>query len=139
MPLYEFRCLKGHEFDRVLRLAAYDEPQTCSCGQPAMRLVSAAYVAPDLPDYRSPVDGRLVSGRKARRDDLARNGCVEFEPSLRGEIDKRVRTEEAQLERAIEETVEREIHEMPVRKREALIGEMEAGLTAEVQRSTPQL
>lgn len=33
----------------------------------------------DLPDYTSPVDGRVVSGRKQRRDDLRRNGCRPYE------------------------------------------------------------
>jgi hypothetical protein len=33
----------------------------------------------DLPDYESPIDGRLVSGRKGRRDDLKRHGCRPWE------------------------------------------------------------
>jgi len=34
----------------------------------------------DIPDYLSPVTGKLVSGRVARREDMARTGCVEYEP-----------------------------------------------------------
>lgn len=33
----------------------------------------------DIPDYISPVTGKLVSGRVARREDMARAGCVEYE------------------------------------------------------------
>lgn len=33
----------------------------------------------DIPDYVSPVTGKLVSGRVARREDLKRNGCIEYE------------------------------------------------------------
>jgi len=39
-------------------------------------------VVSDIPEYRSPVDGRLITSRSARREDLKRNGCVEYEPSL---------------------------------------------------------
>lgn len=31
----------------------------------------------DIEPYRSPVDGRYVSGRRAKRDDLKRTGCVD--------------------------------------------------------------
>lgn len=36
----------------------------------------------DISEYRSPVDGKLISSRSARREDLKRNGCIEWEPSL---------------------------------------------------------
>jgi hypothetical protein len=35
----------------------------------------------DTPEYRSPIDGRLIDGRAARREDLKRNGCREVDPS----------------------------------------------------------
>lgn len=31
----------------------------------------------DLPAYTSPIDGRLIEGRRARRYDLESNNCVE--------------------------------------------------------------
>lgn len=34
----------------------------------------------DIPEYRSPIDGRLISSRSERREDLKRNGCVEIDP-----------------------------------------------------------
>jgi hypothetical protein len=37
------------------------------------------YVMGDLPDYESPIDGRIVHGRKGRREDLRRNGCRPWE------------------------------------------------------------
>jgi hypothetical protein len=40
------------------------------------------YVVSDIPPYRSPIDGREISSRSMRRDDLARNGCVEWEPGM---------------------------------------------------------
>jgi len=38
--------------------------------------ISMPYVCSDLPDYESPVTGKIVSGRAARREDLKRSGCV---------------------------------------------------------------
>lgn len=44
--------------------------------------IAMPFVVSDIPEYRSPVDGRLISGRAQRREDLKRNNCVEYEPSL---------------------------------------------------------
>jgi hypothetical protein len=34
-------------------------------------------IVADIEPYQSPVDGRYVSGRRAKRDDLARNNCID--------------------------------------------------------------
>ena len=39
----------------------------------------APYVWPDLPPYDSPIDGRIVEGRRQRRNDLARSNCRPYE------------------------------------------------------------
>lgn len=39
-------------------------------------------VISDIPEYSSPIDGKMITSRSQRRDDLARNNCVEFEPSM---------------------------------------------------------
>jgi hypothetical protein len=36
-------------------------------------------VMPDLPGYESPIDGRWIEGRKARREDLRRSGSRPWE------------------------------------------------------------
>ena len=41
MPMYEFRCTAGHSFDRLVPLAHFHTPQTCSCGAPASRASSS--------------------------------------------------------------------------------------------------
>ena len=38
---------------------------------------TAPSVMPDTPGYRSPIDGKWVDGRRARRYDLESNDCVE--------------------------------------------------------------
>lgn len=127
MPIYEFLCQSGHKFDRVLRLAEYDTPQTCECGETATRLISTPMFAVDIPAYQSPVTGRWINSRAERREDLKRTGCVEYEPSMKDHAERARQREDADLEKAMEQTVEAEIHAMPVRKREKLIAELESG------------
>ena len=43
----------------------------------------APHVIHDMPAYQSPIDGRVITGRAARREDLKRSGCVPWEPSIR--------------------------------------------------------
>jgi len=40
-------------------------------------------VLSDIPEYSSPIDGRPITSRSARREDLKRNNCVEYEPSMK--------------------------------------------------------
>lgn len=37
-------------------------------------------VRSDIEPYKSPIDGRPITTRTERREDLARNGCVPYEP-----------------------------------------------------------
>jgi hypothetical protein len=51
---------------------AHNESQIC-----------APMVMRDIPDYRSPIDGRWITTRSERREDLRRNNCVEADPPKR--------------------------------------------------------
>ena len=42
----------------------------------------APRVVSDIPEYRSPIDGKPITSRSHRREDLKRNGCVEWEPGI---------------------------------------------------------
>ena len=43
------------------------------------KAAQAPHFWPDLPDYVSPVTGKLISGRKQREEDLKRSGCRPYE------------------------------------------------------------
>lgn len=45
--------------------------------------VRSPMVMRDTPEYRSPIDGRWITSRSWRREDLARNGCIEVDPPKR--------------------------------------------------------
>lgn len=49
---------------------------------PARDGICAPQVISDIDEYASPIDGRPITSRSHRREDLKRNNCVEFEPSL---------------------------------------------------------
>jgi hypothetical protein len=43
--------------------------------------ICTPYIRSDLPGYISPVTGKWIEGRSARREDLARTGCREVDPT----------------------------------------------------------
>lgn len=138
MPVYEFKCASGHWFDRYLKLAVYDQQQSCQCGQPAVKQVSAPFVRADLPSYRSPIDGRWIDGKAQRREDLRKSGSIEYDPEMGGEFQRKRQQAEQREEAAIDETLDAQIAAMPARKLELLEQEVRAGASAEVVRAVPQ-
>lgn len=139
MPIYEYECDCGTEFTRYLPAAQYLDPQICECGaraQKVIRSVPMAFIQPDC-HYESPIDGRPITSWAQRKEDLARSGCVEYDPQQRVAYDRRVKEEADHLEKAMDETIDREIATMPTRKREILENEMQAGVNLETIRTTP--
>lgn len=137
MPTYRHSCDNGHIFDLFLRFSQLEDPQHCQCGRPADRVICAPmiFVSPDI-CYDSPIDGKAITSKHARIEDLKRNGCVEYDPGMRQDYDRRAKESEARLDSVIEQSVDQQIHEMPARKRELLQSELAAGVTAEPVRQT---
>ncbi len=62
----------------VLRASGWVDPATGDpMPLPARKEVCAPQFIPDTPGYASPITGEWIEGRKARRDDLKKHGCVE--------------------------------------------------------------
>ena len=82
------------------------------------------FIQPDLPGYESPIDGRWVEGRRARREDLKRSGCRPYEGrEQEAKEAAKVRAQVSQrLERATNESVERAWAQLAPRKRRVLEG-----------------
>jgi hypothetical protein len=93
------------------------------------------FVAPDV-CYDSPVDGRAITSKQARIEDMKRAGCVEYDPGMRQDYDRRAQESDGRLAQLVESSVEQQIHEMPARKRELLQSELASGVTAEPVRQT---
>lgn len=135
MPVYEFKCPEGHKFTRVLKVADYNVPQGCECGLYAQRQISIpmVFVSQDI-RYESPIDGKVITTRQQRQEDLARSGCIEYDPEMKKDVARRQEANDRNLDKAIDATVEKEIHAMPARSREKLTAELQGGITAEVVR-----
>lgn len=73
---------------------------------------AAPYVIGDTPDYQSPVDGKLVSGRKQRREDLKRTGCVEYDPGVRQDAERKRADNERQYQKQLAEATERTAYQL---------------------------
>jgi len=137
MPIYTYACPDGHQFDRFLKLADYKKPQKCSCGLEAKRKIMPTMVNCDMQPwdrYISPASGKVITSYKERRKDMAETGCVDYEPSMRKHTTKYMEDEDAKLEKAMDETVEKEIEQMPTRKREKLAEELASGVDCEYTR-----
>lgn len=88
--------------------------------------------------YDSPIDGRPITNMQARKDDLARSGCIEYDPGMKQDHQRRLQAEEAALDRSVDEHVERSIAQMPSRKLEKLTAELQGGMDVAPVRITPE-
>lgn len=138
MPIYEFQCECGKRFDRLLKLADYKEPQYCDCGKQASKRYSIPHIINAFQPYQSPIDGSVISSEKRRRDDLAKSGCIPYEPGMRQDVDQRVKDDEIRLEKRVDETVDRLISEMPSHKKEKLQTELGYGADIVYERRGPE-
>ena len=138
MPTYVWVCEKGHRFDRYTSVDSRNDPQNCDCGESARRIITLpmVHVKPDV-HYESPIDGKPITSMAARKDDLARSGCIEYDPEMKTDYMRRIARNDADLEKAVSETVDREIANMPSRKREKLESEMAGGMDLTPERYTP--
>ena len=87
--------------------------------------------------YDSPVTGAPITSERARREDLARHNCIEYDPGMKQDAQRRVVEDERKLDKAVDATVEAEISRMPARKRERLEIELKGGSDVSVERLTP--
>lgn len=135
MPLYDCKCEAGHQFERQIPLAQFEEPIICSCGEVAHRCISKPRVLRPVDySYDCPITGKHITTKRAHEDNLKRHGCRVLETGEK-EFNERERAKaDAALERAVDQTVEREIALMPSDKRERLSNELDAGVSAEVIR-----
>lgn len=108
MPLYTSKCSAGHKEDFWAKIDARDIARQCACGLPSLRVLAAPALRPEIPSYQSPIDGRWIDSRAARREDLARSGSMEWDPGMRSDF-ARTRADNleksyAEIDRAVEKT-----------------------------------
>ena len=137
MPTYQYKCDCGKNFDKFLKFSEWTSESLCECGKTANQIILAAPMAIISPDicYDSPIDGKPITNAKARREDLARSGCIPYDPEIKKQQKERHEKEDREIEKAIDETVECEIEKMPAVKKERLVNELESGANINIIRS----
>jgi len=135
VPTYEFKCTNGHKFDRYLKLRDYQEPQWCVCGAESTKLISIPMITPSFEAYESPIDGRPITTKKARSEDMKRNGCVPYETGMVENNNQNLRNEELKLEKSLDDTVDSEISKMDSRQHDQLESSLKAGVDLEYNRN----
>lgn len=113
MPVYEYSCAAHGRFSAWGLMSERHSPVACgACGVPAPYVISAPRVFSDFVPYVSPATGKMIEGRKARVEDLARSNCRPYEAGEYQDVAVRQAANEAKLDKKIEETVEQTLVEL---------------------------
>lgn len=87
--------------------------------------------------YDSPIDGQHITSWHARREDLKRHDCVEYDPEMKTDYVRGIEARDKQLDQSVDAHVEAAIERMPTKQRGRLYSELtEQGVDLEYARST---
>lgn len=128
MPLHDFSCKNGHTRESYVPHGVDDVP-CIVCGDVAVKVflrAPMAFVQQDV-HYTSPIDGRPITSMAQRKEDLARSGCMEYDPEMKTDRLRNIKLADEALENSIGETVDATVAAMPGRKREKLSEELLRG------------
>lgn len=139
MPLYDFKCEGGHRFERMVPLSHFEAQQYCDCNAPASRVISAPMFHVDQTGYTCPVTDQWIGSKHEHENNLRRQDCRVLEPGEKEAAASFRADADASVDRALDETVERQWDAMPSAKRERLTNELLAGSDLEVARETPNV
>ncbi len=127
MPLYDFKCSANHKFERMVALKDFAEPQICHCGQPAQRLISAPLFSVDNTGYTCPVTGSWIGSKHQHEENLKIHGCRVLETGEKEANLKKRQEAEAEFDKSIEQSVEKELSTWGSDKMEKLTNELVNG------------
>lgn len=127
MPLYDFHCDNGHRFERFVKLEDFELLQNCSCGMPALRVISAPMFSVDQTGYNCPVTGNWIGSKREHEENLRRTDCRVLETGETAAAAAYREKADRDFDKAVEATVEKEVEAMPSEKRERLYNELTRG------------
>lgn len=140
MPIYEYLCPEQHLSTRACRVSQHQPFIDCSrCGRLAAQRIGAPILVKAQSDcrYDSPIDGTPITSHAQRIEDMKRHNCIEYEPGMKQDQERRVAEDDAKLDRSIEQHVERVIEKMPTKQRNKLASDiLDKGETIEHVRQT---
>lgn len=138
MPTYNYKCDHcGHKFELIERMRDHKNVTECiMCKHDARQVILTPPIAFVIPDcvYESPIDGTVITNRKQRIEDMARNNCMEYDPGMKQDYDRRQKESDAALDKAVDATVEQAIETMQSEQKQQFLTGIANGLTAETTR-----
>ena len=96
---------------------------------------STLIIRPDMA-YESPTTGHVITSEKARRNDLAASGCIEYDPEMKTDQARRIAEQDAKLDKDFDVSIDKAIESLSPDKKAKLEVEMASGLDVEVARTT---
>ena len=130
MPLYEYKCSSGHRFSKFLKMSNYDAVQHCEeCGKEGKRIIGTPMInkTSRFESYESPIDGSPITNHKKRNEEMARNDCVDYEPTMKEESTRIMKAGEAALDKEVDKTVDKAWAGMDSSQRENLARDICSG------------
>lgn len=123
MPIYEARCNTCGKVQDYYQTAAncLMTPECCGASMQKVILTAPVGYVQNI-SYQSPIDGRPITTKQARQDDLARNNCRPWEglEQERKVAEDRKRDEEKKADKQLEEAVVSAWHSLPSEKQKIL-------------------
>jgi putative FmdB family regulatory protein len=108
MPTYIYKCDSCGTFEKVSSMKEHKNYAFCKCNRMAFQVITKPMlIIPKEISYLSPVDGTPITNKKERSEDLARNGCVEYDPCMKQDADRRIR----ESDKAVDDAIDQAVHE----------------------------
>ena len=122
MPMYGAVCPKCGRYETIFRHIASRDDTPVHCGEKMQRIVEAPSVQVDIGGYTSPIDGKWIEGKAARREDLKRNNCRPWEgmESERKAAIERAKAADKDFEKGVEAAVYNTYNNMSAEKQRAI-------------------
>lgn len=121
MPLYAYQCEHCGRREDAFR-SVDDRDNGPDCHGRMAKIILPSQVQADIPGYVSPVSGKWIEGRAARRDDLARSNCRPWEgfDQEKREAQRRQAYTDAKIDAHLEDCARQAYHELSPEKRKIL-------------------
>lgn len=125
MPLYDYKCPEGHGFESFFRMTQDSSSAVCPvCERAATKVLTPPRVTVENVRYRCPITDKVITSKRDHANNLRVHGCHVMEPGEADAIRAANARADAEFERRVGETVEREIEQMPTAKVERLANEL---------------
>jgi hypothetical protein len=99
------------------------------------RVISAPRFSVDNVAYDCPITGKWIGSKHEHEENLKQHGCRVYEPGETEQTKQLKAREEAEFDKKIDDTVEREIDQMSSDKKEKLANELLGGADLAVERN----